>query len=54
MTVGSGEEKPDCRVRTLGQNGIEVESSSTEGRAIVKIDLTPRGAGAPPILEAEY
>ncbi|MDO8540005.1 MAG: heparinase II/III family protein [Opitutaceae bacterium] len=54
MTVGAGNEKPDCRVREVGKNVIEVESSSAEGVATVRIDLSTTVAGQKPILEVEY
>jgi hypothetical protein len=54
MTVGTGNERPDCRVRGMGNDLVEVEILSAEGRATVRIDLSSASAGKPPILEAEY
>jgi hypothetical protein len=54
MTIGAGNEKPDCRVREVGRNSIEVETSSPEGVATVKIDLSTGRGRTHPIMEVEY
>jgi hypothetical protein len=53
MAIGTEGENPDCRVRKTGDR-IEVETSSQDGIAMVRIDLSPRADGKQPIMEVEY
>jgi hypothetical protein len=52
MTIANGDGKPDCHVRER-DGAIEVETSSSGGRARVRIDLATART-AQPILEVEY
>jgi hypothetical protein len=54
MTVAAGGEKPDCQVREVGKNLLEVRASSAEGAATVRIDLSAGTARPQPILDVEY
>lgn len=54
MTVGAGGAKPECRVRELGNGAIEVDASSRDGTARVRLDLSPTGNTGQPILDAEF